>query len=213
MLAALLGLAAVAGTGQAAEVSCTEAARIAEAREALPAGLLSAIGAVESRRGDGGAWPWTVQAAGTGRFFASATAATMAVRALHAAGVQSIDIGCFQINLAWHPGAFADVASGFAPQANAFAAARFLRALHAELGTWEAAVAAYHSRTRTLGGPYRAQVLAVWRAAGGAAPMPEEAGWVRIGRFGSPRVSVWGPAGRLWPAAGALAGVITPATP
>ena len=109
--------------------------------------------------------PWTVNAGGSGRFFDTAEAATAAVQDLRAKGVQSIDIGCFQINLLHHPAAFANLASGFDPLINAVVAARFLRSLHEELGAWEPAIAAYHSRAATLGGPYRDRVLASWSGA------------------------------------------------
>ena len=61
--------------------------------------------------------------------------------------VRNLDIGCFQINLRWHGHAFASVAQMFDPLANARYAAEFLTDLHREFGDWDAAVAAYHSRT------------------------------------------------------------------
>jgi hypothetical protein len=221
-LAGLLAWLAAPGAG-AAELSCEQAAGIAETALALPAGLLLAIGQVESGRSQAAGlrapWPWTVQGGGAGRFFASAAAAMQAVQGLRATGVQSIDIGCFQVNLLYHPDAFADLASGFDPLGNALAAARFLAALHAELGSWEAAVAAYHSRSDAPGGAYRDAVFAAWR--GGAAPVVG-AGWQGgIGLAAAPLrvgiVHVWGPPGA--PLAAAAVGharlprVIVPAQP
>jgi hypothetical protein len=155
-LAWLLSLAA-GPAASAAPLSCAQAAAIAETEAALPGGLLLAIGRVESAL-----LPWTIEAEGTGRSFASAEEAVGAVRQLRAAGVQSIDIGCFQMNLLHHPDAFTDLASGFDPLTNATAAASFLVSLHTEFGNWEQAVAAYHSRTQALGTAYRNQVLAAW---------------------------------------------------
>ena len=183
-------------------MSCSEAAAVAEAGESIPAGLLLAIGGVESGRSDlvGGRapWPWTIQAGGIGRFFDGAEAAQDAVRALQAGGTQSIDVGCFQVNLMYHPEAFADLVQAFDPLGNALAAARFLASLHDELGSWERAVAAYHSREDRLGLPYLDQVFAswhgtpaparftaaAWSAAWSAAPVVVMAG-----------VRVWGPPG------------------
>jgi hypothetical protein len=172
-LAMTLAIGAVAPT-PAMSQSCSEAATAAEVSEHIPPGLLLAIGNVESGRTDETGvrtpWPWTVQAAGVGRFFADAADAVAAVQTLRAAGVRSIDVGCFQVNLFYHPEAFADLPSGFDPQTNALAAARFLADLRSELGDWDQAVAAYHSRVETLGGPYRDHVLAAWHGAvGGAA--------------------------------------------
>ena len=110
--------------------------------------------------------------------------------ALQAGGVQSIDVGCFQINLMHHPGAFPDLATGFDPMANAVVAAHFLASLREELGAWEPAVAAYHSRTETLGTPYRDLVLAAWHGT------PPPAAVVRA----VAGIRVWGPAGEIVPA-------------
>ncbi len=52
-----------------------------------------------------------------------------AVAAMRAAGMQSIDVGCMQINLRAHPAAFASIDDAFDPAANADYAARFLRDL------------------------------------------------------------------------------------
>ena len=59
----------------------------------MPAGLLHAIGKVESGRPDaaaGGAtaWPWTINAEGQGRYFDTKEAAIAAVEALRARGVR-----------------------------------------------------------------------------------------------------------------------------
>ena len=176
----------------AATLSCADAARIAEAESALPPGLLLAIGQIESGRIDGtgqrSPWPWTINASGLGRFFGTANDAVRAVRELHAAGVRSIDIGCFQISLLYHEKAFTDLVSGFDPLINARAAARFLLSLRDELGDWKPAIAAYHSRTNALGGPYRERVLAAWNGV----PWHSVPG-SRMVTLAS--VRVWGPSG------------------
>jgi hypothetical protein len=173
----------------AQSLSCTQAAATVEAGSAIPPGLLLAIGNVESGRTDPmgvrSPWPWTINAGGVGHFFASSGDAVFAVQASRAAGVQSIDIGCFQINLFHHPDAFADLASGFDPLINAQAAARFLVSLHEEFGTWELAIAAYHSRLSTLGAPYRDQVLASWHGSAFA------------GRSVFAGIHIWGPTGEI----------------
>lgn len=157
----------------------------------VPAGLLLAIGVVESGRtnaaGVRAPWPFAIQSGGVGRFLANAEDAVAAVQALQVAGVQSIDVGCFQINLLHHPNDFPDLASGFDPLANALAAARFLMSLRDELGAWEPAVAAYHSRTEALGTPYRDLVLAAWHGA----PAPAAASHAVAG------IRIWGPAGEI----------------
>ena len=152
---------------------CEAAIAAAERGAALPPGLLAAIADRESGRPEwaGGGrtpWPWTINAEGRGRFFPSKEDAIQAVRDLSMRGVRSIDVGCLQVNLLYHPHAFASLAEAFDPAANAAYAARYLTALFAETGDWLAAAAAYHSHTPALGAPYRRAVLALW--AGGVLP-------------------------------------------
>jgi hypothetical protein len=155
---------------QALPAVCDAAARTAERSHRLPSGILGAIGRVESGRPDPDGrltpWPWTINAAGAGAYLPSADAAIAAVQALQRRGLHSIDVGCFQVNLEQHPDAFATLAAAFDPQANADYAAGFLTALHERTGSWDAAVAAYHSALPERGIPYRGQVFARW--AGGA---------------------------------------------
>ena len=87
---------------------CLAAASATEHGKALPQDLLGAIGRVESGRWDPVVhsvvpWPWTVNAQGAGRMFASAQQAVAYVTSLQARGVRSIDVGCFQVNLLYHP--------------------------------------------------------------------------------------------------------------
>ncbi len=85
-------------------------------------------------------------------------------------GVSQIDVGCMQINLQSHPGAFATVEQAFDPAANADYAARFLLALRADAGgNWYDAVGYYHSRTPELAADYRERVAAI---AEGRTPPP-----------------------------------------
>ncbi len=162
-------------TGVACANECEAAAAAEEQAAGLPTDLLAAVGRVESgRRGADGRvapWPWSVNAAGEGRYLASAAEAVALVQSLQARGIRSIDVGCFQVNLLYHPDAFATLAEAFDPAANALAAGRFLRTLHDAAGDWDAAVGRYHSADPVLGLPYMRQVLASWRG-GPAMPSP-----------------------------------------
>jgi hypothetical protein len=157
-----------AESGIPASASCDPAIMTAEDSLRLPPHLLEAIAQVESGRPDPSTgrlqpWPWTINADGEGAFFASKAKAIAAVRALQADGVRSIDVGCMQINLMFHPAAFASLDQAFDPRANAVYAARFLNALHAGSHDWLSAIGAYHSQTRVLGIDYRRRVLALWQ--------------------------------------------------
>lgn len=116
-------------------------------------------------------WPWSINAAGQSTFFASKAQAVAAVQALQASGVQSIDVGCMQINLQQHPHAFASLDEAFDPEANVRYAARFLGLLYERVRAWPQAAALYHSATPELGEAYRRKVMAAWPlgAAAGAA--------------------------------------------
>jgi hypothetical protein len=146
---------------------CRAAIAAAERAAGIPAGLLHAIGRVESGRrdpetGSFGPWPWTINAEGRGHFFPTREAAIAAVRQLQAEGVRSIDIGCMQVNLRHHPNAFASLEEAFDPVANARYAARFLTELHATRNDWLRAAANYHSNTPHFADAYRARIEATW---------------------------------------------------
>ncbi len=148
---------------------CRAAIVSAEQNSAIPTGLLGAIGEVESGRRDPltGAflpWPWTVDADGDGHFYPTKQAAVTAVRSFQAEGIQSIDVGCMQVNLLHHPDAFASLDQAFDPPTNAAYAARFLNELHSETGSWPEAAAFYHSTTPVLAADYERKVMAAWPA-------------------------------------------------
>ncbi|MES2710795.1 MAG: lytic transglycosylase domain-containing protein [Pseudomonadota bacterium] len=168
LIPALLA-AAPAAHAQTAEQGqlCRAGIRAAEASAGIPAHLLMAIGRAESGRADPATgvfhpWPWTINAEGRGSFFPDRAAAIAAVRQLQSQGVRSIDIGCMQINLRHHPNAFTSLEEAFDPVANTRYAARFLSELRTELGDWNRASAAYHSRTPENGSRYQARVAELW---------------------------------------------------
>lgn len=171
-LAALLALlAALAARPAQASADPTQMCRAAIARaeqEAqIPAGLLQAIGRVESGRrnpetGQVGPWPWTINAEGRGHFFPDRAAAVAAVRELQGRGVRVIDVGCMQINLHFHPRAFQNLEEAFDPWANARYAAQFLTQLHAARNDWMVAAGHYHSHTPDLAEAYRGRVRNAW---------------------------------------------------
>ncbi|WP_162915198.1 transglycosylase SLT domain-containing protein [Desertibaculum subflavum] len=158
-----LGLIAVilASTQVAAKADpCGAAIERAARLTGVPVSLLRAIGEVESGVQLGErrvAWPWAVND-GRSLFFRNRAAAAAHVDALVAAGKSNVDIGCLQVNWHWHGEAFDAPADMLDPAANALYAARYLAALRRELGSWAAAVSAYHSRRETRAGAYRCRV-------------------------------------------------------
>jgi len=176
--AELLAAAALANTS-AARVSlvqprvqdatvCRETIGHAERIKGIPTHLMQSVAIAESGRYDQQhkavlAWPWTINAEGDGKYFPTKAAAIAEVRRLQARGVQSIDVGCMQINLKHHPSAFANLETAFDPGHNIAYGAEFLRGRYEATRSWNTAVAHYHSATPERGEPYRDRVLAIWQ--------------------------------------------------
>lgn len=178
---------------------CDNAIAAAQSKT-IPDAILPAISRVESGRLDPRtarvrAWPWTINVDGIGTFFETKEDAIATVKALQARGQKSIDIGCMQVNLMYHPTAFKDLDTAFDPPANAAYAARFLVALHAQTRDWNLATAYYHSAEQDRGEDYQRRVF-------GRVMTP----------MGPPTLAgLGGPAGKL-PLAGTMFAAIPPAS-
>ncbi len=138
----------------------------------LPPLLLGAIGVVESGRldpvtGRVAPWPWSLNIAGVDHVYDSKADAIAGVLAAQGAGIRSIDVGCMQVNLMFHPLAFANLEEALDPLANVAYAAVFLRRLRGDLGSWPMAAAAYHSMSPSLANDYAARVAVHWSPARG----------------------------------------------
>ena len=143
---------------------CDQAAQRAAADHGVPPELMRAITRVESGRTHNGAataWPWTLNVAGRGAFYASREDALARIRELLTTGQDNFDVGCFQINHLWHGQEFDATNEMLDPWVNADYAARFLRTLHDEKGDWTEAVGAYHSRTSDLADIYLRKINTV----------------------------------------------------
>ena len=191
-LVPLAGFAAVAGAQTAPPpdpgAACRAAIARAERDRGIPAGLLQAIGRVESGRRDPATghfapWPWTINAEGRGMFFPTREAAIAEVRQLQARGVRLIDVGCMQVNLHHHPNAFPGLEQAFDPLANARYAAQFLSELRGAGGDWARAAGHYHSQTPERAEPYRARVLSAWAGEQGRPPGDPAAEAALLARF------------------------------
>jgi uncharacterized membrane protein len=158
-------------TALPAESLCAAEIAQAEGAYGIPTGLLDAISIVESGRYDSSrratvAWPWTVMAEGQGRYLPTKAEALAEVRRLKAKGVRNIDVGCMQVNLQYHPEAFASLEDAFEPATNVAYAARFLKGLYEATNNWPTAASYYHSQTPSLAAGYRERLMKVWNAGG-----------------------------------------------
>ena len=88
--------------------------------------------------------------------FGTRDEASSYVQGLLDQGRRIIDVGCFQVDLYYHPEAFARWQDGLDPQINAAAASRILQDLHTRTGDWNQAVALYHSADPLRGTPLHA---------------------------------------------------------
>lgn len=146
---------------------CTRHLPRYEREYGIPTHLLSAIASTESGRYHDGLkirvpWPWTINAEGKGYYFDSKSEAIAAARKLRARGVQSMDVGCMQVNLHHHAQAFSSLEQAFEPESNIAYAASFLRNLYQEDGSWKKAAGDYHSKTPQRGKEYVGLVYNSW---------------------------------------------------
>jgi len=159
-LSLLLSLLFVCPLPSSATVQAPDCEALAKAagREAgIPEGILPAIARVESGR-NGKAWPWTLNQAGVASYHPTKEAALHQLAEILASGAQNVDLGCMQINWRWHSAEFANASDMLDPVVNTRYAARFLADLRSRLGTWDDAVAAYHSNQPVQGAAYERKV-------------------------------------------------------
>jgi hypothetical protein len=148
---------------------CRQAIAAAEKAHGIPSRLLAAIARVESGRWDQASgtfnpWPWTINSDGQGSFYDTKAQAVGAATSMRAHVTKSIDVGCMQISLTYHPDAFPSMDQAFDPASNAEYGARFLTQLFEKTSSWPRAVELYHSATPELGQDYQRKVYAAWPA-------------------------------------------------
>lgn len=128
-----------------------------EREYAIPAGLLEAIGEVESEH-----TPYAVSCNGQSRLFTDHEVAKKYVRDLRNKGIIDIDIGVLQINYAYHQKEFK--AEDFLdPYTNVPYAAKYLAYLNKFHGSWDMAVRRYHSPVKKYQDMYIAKVSSALR--------------------------------------------------
>ena len=170
----------------AANQLCRQAITAAERAHGIPSHLLAAIARVESGRRDQTSgtfdpWPWTINMDGQGTFYDNKTQAVAAATAMRPHATRSIDVGCMQISLIFHPDAFPNMAQAFDPASNADYGARFLVQLFGKTNSWPKAVELYHSATLEIGQDYGRRVYVALpeeqKLAEATQPYPLTNGW------------------------------------
>ncbi len=167
LVATLLSGATIARAKPTGEL-CLRAIAEAEGRPAwLEEGLLRSIAMVESGYVEPGAkravpWPWTINSPAGSFYLSSRVEAIAKVEELQADGITNIDVGCLQVNLQYHPRAFASLEEAFEPAANVAYAVDYLKRLKAAGASVFGAVGRYHSHTPVFGVSYARKVFARW---------------------------------------------------
>lgn len=108
------------------------------------------------------AWPWTMNVKGKGYRYDSMAEAVAAANRFKASGIRSFDVGCMQVNMRYHPEAFRNLHQAFNPKYNVAYAAYILRQHYEDSGSWDKAVAYYHSKTASKGNRYVKSVRKIW---------------------------------------------------
>ena len=133
---------------------CKNLIKQLEQENAIPAGLLAAIGAVESEH-----TPYAVNCNGKARMFTNHDAAKQYIRDLRSQGIIDINIGVLQINYAYHQKRFKTAEEFLDPNNNVPYAAKYLASLKQIHGSWERAVKFYHSPVARYQNMYFTKVM------------------------------------------------------
>lgn len=164
----------VPGLSQAKDVHLKESARCSEYIKYyenyyhMPKNLLKAISITESGRyhkktTNAIPWPWTINVKGKGYYFKSKADAVKAVKRLKKAGIESIDVGCMQINLRYHPTAFKNIEEALEPKYNIRYASSFLYKDYKKTNNWQKSIGRYHNKKPSQGGRYVKRVYTNWK--------------------------------------------------
>lgn len=146
---------------------CNRYFPIYERRYRMPRNMLRAIAVTESGKWSKAAnkavaWPWTINVEGKGYYFKSRSEAIRNVKNFLAQGKTSIDVGCMQISLKYHPDAFANLNQAFEPRYNIAYAAHFLNQKFTKNDSWETAIRHYHNVNTVHSDQYLARVYENW---------------------------------------------------
>ena len=136
--------------GRPVQNVCIREILLAQSRYNIPDNILLGIGLQEAGtriQKQLVVWPWAINAEGRGSFFDTKARAVNWVQEQLNDGMRSIDVGCMQINLRWHPDAFDSLVEAFSPKDNVDYAARLLLSHYNATDSWHTAAGRYHSKT------------------------------------------------------------------
>jgi soluble lytic murein transglycosylase-like protein len=162
----------LSSTGAAGQGAVPPAYRATAAQHGIPVELLYAMALAESGKQVAAGhrpWPWTLNIAGRGAYFASREAAWLALDRSLADGQSSVDIGLMQVNWRYHADALGSTWRALDPYHNLTVAAGILKRCYRKRRDWWPSVGCYHAPSNDQRARrYRERVLAHWRAVTGA---------------------------------------------
>lgn len=143
--------------------------RVVANQTGVPAELLYAVALTESGRyaGEGAMrrpWPWALNIAGQGKFFATRTEAWRALDEALGNGEDRIDVGVMQIHWRYHRTLLKSSWQALEPYHNLRSGAQILMECYRRRRDWWASVDCYHAPgNHERARHYRERVLAHWR--------------------------------------------------
>jgi hypothetical protein len=135
----------------------------------IPATLLYAVALAESGRSIESLpvrrpWPWTLNIAGKGIYYASRLAAWHALEATLRARQERVDIGLMQVNWRYHQDRLQSSWMALDPLHNLSVGAAILKACYERWQEWWRSVGCYHAPSdRQRADRYQQRVAALWR--------------------------------------------------
>jgi soluble lytic murein transglycosylase-like protein len=144
LFGALLAAISTSSGARSQALVCEREMTRAAAKYDVPLGVLYAVGLTETGR-RGSLSPFALNIEGPSYFPADLAEAMQRFNEAQREGVKLIDIGCMQINHLYHASHFRSVAEMFDPHQNVDYAARYLKELKTQEGSWTLAAARYHA--------------------------------------------------------------------
>ena len=129
----------------------------AEIEHNIPSGLLFAIAKTES-----GMKAYALNIGGRAVFLPSISKAQEVLEDKLSSGLTNIDVGVMQVNYRWHSHEFDSLEEMLTPASNISYAAKLLKSLYVQHGTWHKAVRYYHSANSEHHRKYSRKVVMCW---------------------------------------------------
>lgn len=137
--------------------SCKDCIKKHEKQKGIEPGLLEAIVQIESKFN-----PYAVNACGRAYNFESAAEAAKFVQDKQNQGYENISVGVAQLHVPSHRSKFPNVKAMCELDDNLDKAAKLLKRLKQQTGSWERAVKRYHSADPDASERYRGKVFGAW---------------------------------------------------